>query len=128
MPKFAELRLLGSEILQWFLFFECNYEWRSVLKHFFPDFEDILDDFDTVAGLQPEVLLRAVQDYFVGEGREGELLDGVDGESAFEVAAVEQVEWKWADSQGHLIPLLGTWREVDSKDVDYDFALLQLLR
>lgn len=92
MPEFAQFRLFSCELLQRPFLFESYYEWRSVLEHLFSDLEDILDDFDAVASLQPQILLGAVQDDLVGKSGDGELFDGVDGQSALEGVAVEQVQ------------------------------------
>jgi hypothetical protein len=77
--------------LQRFLLFEGNHERGGVQEDLLPDLEDILDDLDGVAGLQPQVLLGTVKNELVGEGGKRDLTDRVDGDSAFKMTAVQQV-------------------------------------
>lgn len=70
LPKFLYLGFLHKEAFKRFLFFKEYLQGLSFLEDFFPDLEDVLDDLYILVWLQPDILLYAMQDRLVGEGRE----------------------------------------------------------
>jgi hypothetical protein len=128
LPEASQFRLFRREVLQRFLFFEADDECGGIVKHSLPDLEDILDDLDAVAGLQPKVLVGAVHHELVGEGGQRDLADAINGDGLLDVSAIHEVEGETADGEGLLVALVGSSQRVDAEHIDDYLSFLEFAR
>jgi hypothetical protein len=125
--KEASLFLLFASVLgQVFFFFDEDSEEFFVIEYFFSHIQDVFEYFSVLVGADSEIFLVAVEDYLVGEGRDGDHPDIGDGDLFLEVVVVDEVKRFTADGQPVAVLVVGTGKIHDRHHIQKHFPWFQL--
>jgi hypothetical protein len=120
--KETSLFLFFASVLgQVFFFFDEDSEEFFVIEYFFSHIQDVFEYFSVLVGADSEILLVAVEDYLVGEGRDGDHPDIGYSDLFLEVVVVDEVKRFTADGQPVAVLVVGTGKIHDRHHIQKHF-------